>query len=70
MKDYRILSSVFLTTLVMISSGFSWTGDELSKYKETELIAPDFSLKSLDGNIYKLSNYRGKIVVLEMGSST
>jgi len=32
-------------------------------------MAPDFSLKDLDGNTVKLSDYRGKIVFLNFWAS-
>ena len=50
---------------------FSFTEAELDKYKKNVIMAPDFTLKDLDGNTHNLMAYRGKkVVVLETGSST
>ncbi len=74
MKSYRLRGpAVFLMTALMLAlpvSIFSYTSAELSKYNEMELIAPDFSLQGLDGETYTLSDLRGKVVVIEAGSST
>lgn len=73
MRRQQTVSRLFLTMLAMIAlpaSIFAYTSAELRQYKEKELIAPDFTLKGLDGKTYKLSDYRKKIVVMEAGSST
>ncbi len=74
MKGYRTSLAFFLTislTLFLSTPLFSYSRDELNKYKDTELMAPEFSLRGLDGNTYTLSDFRGKkIVVIQTGSST
>ena len=74
MKSCRLRGpAVFLITALMLAlpiSVFSYTSAELSKYAEMELVAPDFSLQGLDGETYTLSDLRGKVVVIEAGSST
>lgn len=74
MKGSKVLFALFFTlSLVIFFSlpAFSQSRDELLKYKENVVMAPEFSLQALDGKTYRLSDYKGKkIVVLETGSST
>lgn len=74
MKGSKVLFALFFTlSLVSFFSlpAFSQSRDELLKYKENVVMAPEFSLQALDGQTYRLSDYKGKkIVVLETGSST
>jgi len=44
-------------------------GDNSGIKEENKIMAPDFSLKDLDGNTVKLSDYRGKIVFLNFWAS-
>jgi peroxiredoxin len=40
-------------------------GDHSHAHAELGKAAPDFTLKDLNGNEHKLSNYKGKVVILE-----
>lgn len=75
MKGHKTPFTLFFTMLQMISFSslvFSQIPRaDFQNYKEKNLIAPNFSLKALDGKTYNLSDYRGKqIVVIQTGSST
>ncbi len=41
-----------------------------AKAPEIGIVAKDFTLKTTDGKDFTLSDYRGKIVVLEFGACT
>ena len=74
MKGHILRSVVFLPVALMLalpaSSSAQSPREALENYQETELAAPDFSLKGLDGETYTLSDFLGKVVVIEAGSST
>jgi hypothetical protein len=66
-----LLLSVLFITFFAVPVFAQLGGSELMQYQEKELMAPDFTLVSLEGDSYTLSDYRGKkIVVVETGSST
>ena len=56
--------------LALPASSSAQSREDLNNYKEKDLTAPDFSLQGLDGETYTLSDFRGKVVVIEAGSST
>ena len=74
MEGHKTLFALLVAVAVLVPLTISvdaYTRDELSRYKEVELIAPDFTLKSLDGNTHTLSDFKSKqFVVLQFGSST
>lgn len=74
MKVYKTFLTLLFTMLLMVSFSaavLSLTRDELGKYKEEVIMAPDFALKAVDGKVYKLGDFRDKkFVVIQTGSST
>lgn len=70
----RFLFTLLLVLGILVSSinlAQSYTREELNKYKDNTLMAPEFTLKDLDGKGYSLKDYRGKMyVVIQTGSST
>jgi len=52
-----------LTLFLLLASGFVTAGQTLHVVKEKPLAA-NFSLKDVDGVVHRLSDYRGKVVVL------
>ncbi len=73
MKGHMPRSVVFLTVALMLAlpaPSSAQSREELNNYQEKELTAADFSLQGLDGETYTLSDFLGKVVVLEAGSST
>ena len=70
-KSSLAVSLAISLVLFLSTPLFSYSRDELNKYQDKELMAPDFSLRSLDDNTYTLSDFKGKkIVVIQTGSST
>ena len=65
-KGFRL--AVVLTALAILIPGFQGCGSESgtasSGKAEMDKPAPDFTLKDLDGNTVRLSDFRGKVVFL------
>lgn len=73
MKGSMLRSAVFLAVALMLALPApisAQSAPDLRKYLEMEITAPDFTLQGLDGETYTLSDFRGKVVVIEAGSST
>ena len=59
---FRLLV-VFLLPIVIV--GGSWTILRLSSRNQPKTLAPEFTLTDIDNNMFSLSSFRGKIVVLD-----
>ena len=70
-KTSLTVSLAISLVLFLSTPLFSYSRDEMNNYKDKELMAPDFSLRGLDGSTHTLSDFRGKkVVVIQTGSST
>ena len=59
------LLAIFIFGLPLFSSSALAEEQSRSIYElEKKPVAPDFELKDVDGNIHKLSDYRGKVVII------
>jgi peroxiredoxin len=64
--------ALLITTLVLIFSMVTLSLGQFipnAPFKSAEVIAPDFSLKDLQGKTFKLSRYYGKPVLLFFGAT-
>ncbi|HEV2293331.1 MAG TPA: thioredoxin family protein [Tepidisphaeraceae bacterium] len=64
MRKVLIPAAALLAVAIAFSSSFA--GDEKAKTAKVGEQAPEFSLQDQNGKTHKLSDYRGKVVVIEM----
>ena len=64
MRKVLIPAAALLAVALAFSS--SYAGDDKAKAAKIGEPAPEFSLQDQDGKTHKLSDYKGKVVVLEM----
>ncbi len=60
---------ILFFTLALSLACFAQTTDERAYLVKVGDIAPDFSIKLSDGKITKLSNFRGKVIMLQFTAS-
>lgn len=71
LKRFLGLSLVALGVLAWAAPGHAYKREELAKYEEKAMMAPEWTLKGMDGKTYSLKDYRGKMyVAIQTGSST
>jgi len=61
----KYVSLVAVITLLLISCGGTNNGSQAGNDEKNVNLAPDFTLVDLDGNEHTLSNYRGKVVIID-----
>ncbi len=64
-RAWTVATAVLAITLMVVGGGLMALGtDADSNTDEDAILAPDFTLKSLDGEPYTLSELRGKVVLV------
>ncbi|MFQ5758116.1 MAG: TlpA family protein disulfide reductase [Candidatus Bathyarchaeia archaeon] len=61
-KRRIILSSLIALGIIIVAISGFWY---LQRPRNSGTLAPDFSLTDLDGNTFRLSDFRGKVVVID-----
>jgi peroxiredoxin len=59
-----IRSVLFISILLLSAIAYSYTDGTALAEMPTNIPAPDFTLQDIDGNTHRLSDYRGKVVVI------
>lgn len=62
LKRYILFAVI---ALLLISCGGPNNGSSVAEEEKNLNLAPDFTLVDLDGNEHTLSNYRGKVVIID-----
>lgn len=61
---YFIRSVLFISTLLLSAIAYSYTDGTSLTEMPSNIPAPDFTLQDSDGNTHRLSDYRGKVVII------
>ena len=65
MNIMRMYSTVFLLLIGMLAmAGPAWSETNALHPVKGQPAAPDFELKDIDDNVHRLSDYRGKVVIV------
>jgi peroxiredoxin len=61
---HHVLKAITLLSLVMGLMGSVWAGSNVLHPVKGQPQAADFTLKDIDDNVHRLSDYRGKVVIV------
>jgi glutathione peroxidase len=64
MKKYVTLSALAVLILASVAVALTWEGSAATEEKMTEKSVLDFTMKNIDGQEVKLSDYSGKVLLL------
>jgi len=63
-KRTILVPLIVLSTVIVVTAG-SWYLLQSKSQQKERILASDFSLVDLDGNTFRLSDFRGKVVVID-----
>ncbi len=69
MKKFTGISILILATFLLIGNGINAQEDDRGYLVEIGQAAPDFSLTTTNGDTFRLSDYKGKVVMIQFTAS-
>lgn len=64
-KRKKVLLALFVLCVVAVAAVFLFLRTENQSGVETMFLASDFSLTDINGNVFSLSDFRGKVVIVD-----